>query len=93
MMALVCTFSTFNEFLRTASRLGLMPPWWSSANVTAVKKLAKDPQKSFCIMQAQEVSDVRETWGAATTLMLRSLASRVYDNHGMSPTWTPKILS
>jgi len=28
-------------------------------------------------MHAQEVSDVRETWGAATTLMLRSLASRI----------------
>ena len=69
----------FNNFLRTASRLGLMPPWWTSDDVTAVKKLAKDPQKSFCIMHAQEVSDVRETWGFATTLVLRSLASRVYE--------------
>ena len=69
----------FNEFLRTASRLGLMPPWWTSADVIAVNKLAQDPQKSFCIAHAQEVSDVRETWGAATTLVLRSLASRVYD--------------
>jgi hypothetical protein len=68
----------FHDFLITASRLGLMPPWWTSADVTAVKKLAKDPQKGFCIMHAQEVSDVRETWGAATTLVLRSLASRVY---------------
>jgi len=69
----------FNDFLSTASRLGLMPPWWTSADDTAVKKLAKNPQQGFCIMHAQEVSDVRETWGAATTLVLRSLASRVYD--------------
>lgn len=69
----------FKDFLRTASRLGLMPPWWTSDDVTAVKELAKDPQNGFCIMHAQEVSDVRETWGAATTLVLRSLASRVYD--------------
>ena len=69
----------FNYFLRTASRLGLMPPWWTSADVTAVKKLAMDPQKSFCIMHAQEVSDVRETWGDATTLVLRSLARHVND--------------
>ena len=31
----------FNDFLSTASRLGLMPPWWTSADDTAVKKLAK----------------------------------------------------
>jgi hypothetical protein len=72
----------FDDFLRTASRQGLLPPWWTSADVTAVKKLGKDPKKSFCILHAQEVSDVTKTWGAATTWVLRLLARRVYDAIG-----------
>jgi hypothetical protein len=34
---------------RERAREGLMPPWRTSADVAAVKKLAKDPQKSLCI--------------------------------------------
>ena len=38
----------FDNFLRTASRQGLWPPWWTFADVAAVKKLTRRRASASC---------------------------------------------
>jgi hypothetical protein len=67
----------FDNFLRTASRQGLWPPWWTFADVAAVKKLTRRRASASCTRK--RLSDVTETLDVATTWVLRLLACRVYD--------------
>lgn len=72
----------FRAFVSAATRKGLMPAWWDRGHVERceIMGLGLDERHGdFCIMHAREVSDVRETWGALTTSVLRLFARRVHD--------------
>ena len=79
-------FEYFERFIKAAKRQKLMPPWWrDSRDIIDMAKLAAAPRvdgepNGFSIFHAQEVSDVRETWGVQTMLVLRSLARRIDDS-------------
>lgn len=69
----------FRLFVRAAAKKRLLPPWWDPEHTRGCEALARDRNGDFYILHAVEVSDVRKTWGHATTNMLRALGKAVYD--------------
>lgn len=71
---------SFRRFLKlTASRPGLLPPWWDDAKQKACECLGLDKSQWSCLKFAVEKSDVQEHYGDPYfPMQLRMFAETVY---------------